>query len=95
MLQVQDAHHGIPVEHRYKGITDAITRIPREQGFLSFWRGNGTNLIRYFPTQAINFACKDQYKELIMPRTEQQVCHQPQPPINTTTTTTTTNATLS
>jgi len=28
------------------------------------WRGNGTNVIRYFPTQAINFAAKDTYKRM-------------------------------
>ena len=28
------------------------------QGFLSFWRGNVVNVIRYFPTQALNFAFK-------------------------------------
>merc|ERR1712232_540596 len=28
------------------------------------WRGNGTNIIRYFPTQAFNFAFKDSIKTL-------------------------------
>lgn len=31
-------------------------------GFASFWRGNLANCIRYFPTQALNFAFKDQIK---------------------------------
>ena len=31
-------------------------------GFISFWRGNLANCIRYFPTQALNFAFKDQIK---------------------------------
>ena len=35
-----------------------IARVNREQGFLSFWRGNVVNVIRYFPTQALNFAFK-------------------------------------
>lgn len=26
------------------------------------WRGNGANVLRYFPTQALNFAFKDEYK---------------------------------
>lgn len=26
------------------------------------WRGNGTNVLRYFPTQALNFAFKDEFK---------------------------------
>jgi solute carrier family 25 (adenine nucleotide translocator) protein 4/5/6/31 len=28
------------------------------------WRGNTANVIRYFPTQALNFAFKDYYKSL-------------------------------
>eukprot|EP00061_Rhincodon_typus_P012011 g37445.t1 len=35
-------------------------------GFISFWRGNLANVIRYFPTQALNFAFKDKYKQLFM-----------------------------
>jgi len=31
-------------------------------GFLPFWRGNLANCIRYFPTQALNFAFKDKIK---------------------------------
>ena len=31
-------------------------------GLISFWRGNLANCIRYFPTQALNFAFKDKVK---------------------------------
>merc|ERR1719174_3153547 len=31
---------------------------------MAFWRGNLTNIIRYFPTQAFNFAFKDSIKTL-------------------------------
>ncbi|XP_074087644.1 ADP/ATP translocase 4-like [Macrotis lagotis] len=31
-----------------------------------FWRGNLANVIRYFPTQALNFAFKDKYKQIFM-----------------------------
>ena len=47
----------------YKSIADAFKRIPREEGFLSFWRGNWTNVLRYFPTQALNFSLKDLYRK--------------------------------
>src|SRR5262245_38645068 len=49
-----------------KGILDCLVRIPKEQGVLSFWRGNLTNVIRYIPTQAFNFAFKDKYKQLFI-----------------------------
>jgi solute carrier family 25 (adenine nucleotide translocator) protein 4/5/6/31 len=34
---------------------------------MALWRGNLANVIRYFPTQAINFACKDFYKQYLCP----------------------------
>jgi len=66
LLQVQDASQHIAVDKRYKGIIDVLVRVPKEQGFLSLWRGNMANVIRYFPTQALNFALKDTYKGLFL-----------------------------
>jgi len=50
LLQVQHVSKQIAVDQRYKGIIDCFVRIPKEQGFLAFWRGNLANVIRYFPT---------------------------------------------
>jgi len=47
----------------YNGITDCFKRTYAEEGMRSFWRGNGTNVLRYFPTQALNFAFKDTFKK--------------------------------
>lgn len=66
LLQVQDAQKYIPKEQQYKGIVDCFSRVYKEQGFLSYWRGNVVNVVRYFPTQALNFAFKDTYKKLFM-----------------------------
>jgi len=66
LLQVQDAQKTIAVDKRYKGIIDCFTRVAKEQGFWSLWRGNLANVIRYFPTQALNFAFKDTYKKLFL-----------------------------
>uniref|UniRef100_A0A8C1A2M1 ADP/ATP translocase n=1 Tax=Cyprinus carpio carpio TaxID=630221 RepID=A0A8C1A2M1_CYPCA len=66
LLQVQHASKQITVDKQYKGIIDCVVRIPKEQGFLSFWRGNLANVIRYFPTQALNFAFKDKYKKVFL-----------------------------
>jgi len=52
------------LEKAYKGIGDCFMRLIREEGFVSLWRGNLANVIRYFPTQALNFAFKDQIKRL-------------------------------
>jgi len=48
----------------YKGISDCFVRVVREEGVVSLWRGNLANVIRYFPTQALNFAFKDQFKRM-------------------------------
>uniref|UniRef100_UPI00358F0BA1 ADP/ATP translocase 1 n=1 Tax=Myxine glutinosa TaxID=7769 RepID=UPI00358F0BA1 len=66
LLQVQHVSKQITAEQQYKGIIDCVVRIPKEQGFLSFWRGNLVNVIRYFPTQALNFAFKDKYKQIFL-----------------------------
>jgi len=64
---VQDASSSIKAEDRYNGIGDCFTRVVKEQGFTSLWRGNLANVIRYFPTQALNFAFKDFYKKIFNP----------------------------
>ncbi|XP_054730290.1 ADP,ATP carrier protein-like [Anastrepha obliqua] len=66
LLQVQAISKQISADKQYKGMIDCFIRIPREQGFLAFWRGNLANVIRYFPTQALNFAFKDKYKQIFL-----------------------------
>jgi len=66
LLQVQHASKQISEAQRYKGIVDCFVRIPKEQGIGAFWRGNLANVIRYFPTQALNFAFKDKYKQVFL-----------------------------
>uniref|UniRef100_A0A2I9LNT3 ADP/ATP translocase n=1 Tax=Centruroides hentzi TaxID=88313 RepID=A0A2I9LNT3_9SCOR len=66
LLQVQHASKQISPDKHYKGLVDCFVRIPKEQGFLSYWRGNLANVIRYFPTQALNFAFKDKYKQIFL-----------------------------
>lgn len=51
---------------RSTGMVDCFVRIPKEQGVLAYWRGNAANVIRYFPTQALNFAFKDKYKQIFL-----------------------------
>jgi len=48
----------------YKGIVDCFGRVIKEEGVFSLWRGNLANVIRYFPTQALNFAFKDYFKRM-------------------------------
>merc|ERR1711997_1126511 len=66
LLQIQDAQKFIPKNELYAGMVDCFKRVYKEQGFLSYWRGNVVNVGRYFPTQALNFAFKDKYKALFL-----------------------------
>ena len=46
----------------YGGVLDCTKRTMAQEGLISFWRGNLANVLRYFPTQALNFAFKDTIK---------------------------------
>jgi len=64
IIQTQDANPRIISGEipRYTGIVNCFTRVAAEQGIGAFWRGNFVNILRYFPTQAFNFAFKDTIK---------------------------------
>jgi solute carrier family 25 (adenine nucleotide translocator) protein 4/5/6/31 len=66
IIQTQDANPKIQSGEvqRYTGIADCFNRVKAEQGVGAFWRGNFTNVLRYFPTQAFNFAFKDTIKAM-------------------------------
>jgi len=48
----------------YSGVIDCTVRTFRNEGVIPFWRGNMANVLRYFPTQALNFAFKDTIKAM-------------------------------
>lgn len=62
LLQTQAVNSAIPVEMRYKGPIDCVLRVYREQGLLSFWRGNVANCLRYVPNAMLSFSFKEGYK---------------------------------
>jgi solute carrier family 25 (adenine nucleotide translocator) protein 4/5/6/31 len=64
-LLLQTEHENSKLKTKYLGIADCFQRCIREEGVISLWRGNGVNVIRYFPTQAINFSTKDFYGRLL------------------------------
>jgi len=63
LIQTQGTNERIA--RPYNGISDCFTRIFKEEGPLAFWRGNGANVIRYFPTQALNFSIKDSIQRFV------------------------------
>jgi len=52
------------LDRKYDGIVECFRRTANNEGIASLWRGNTANVIRYFPTQALNFAFRDTYKKM-------------------------------
>jgi len=67
LIQTQDANPLIRSGEvpRYTGIGNCLSRVHTEQGFRAFWRGNFTNCIRYFPTQAFQLSFKDSIRRML------------------------------
>ncbi|CAK9312455.1 unnamed protein product [Citrullus colocynthis] len=67
LLQTQESNLAIVGvgRRRFKGMFDCIFRTVREEGILSLWRGNGSSVIRYYPSVALNFSLKDLYKDML------------------------------
>nr|BAC82547.1 ADP/ATP carrier protein [Penicillium chrysogenum] len=65
LIQNQDEMHKQGrLDRKYNGIVDCFRRTAAAEGVVSLWRGNTANVIRYFPTQALNFAFRDTYKSM-------------------------------
>lgn len=60
LLQTQESNIAIvgSGRRRFKGMFDCIVRTVREEGVLSLWRGNGSSVLRYYPSVALNFSLK-------------------------------------
>merc|ERR1712180_100511 len=52
------------LEKPYNGVVDCLRRVLATEGVYPLWRGNLVNVLRYFPTQALNFAFKDTIKAI-------------------------------
>ncbi|XP_031284549.1 probable ADP,ATP carrier protein At5g56450 [Pistacia vera] len=67
LLQTQDSNLAIVGSGRrkFKGMLDCIVRTAREEGLLSLWRGNGSSVLRYYPSVALNFSLKDLYRNIL------------------------------
>jgi solute carrier family 25 (adenine nucleotide translocator) protein 4/5/6/31 len=52
------------LDRKYDGIAECFRRTIKDEGTMSLWRGNTANVIRYFPTQALNFAFRDKFKAM-------------------------------
>ncbi|KAK7351278.1 hypothetical protein VNO77_10599 [Canavalia gladiata] len=67
LLQTQESNLAIVASgrRRFKGMLDCIFRTVTEEGILSLWRGNGSSVLRHYPSVALNFSLKDLYRSVL------------------------------
>ena len=65
LIQNQDEmlKQGI-LDSKYTSMGECFSRTVKAEGFGGLWRGNLANVLRYFPTQALNFAFNDTFKAM-------------------------------
>ncbi|XP_047458629.1 graves disease carrier protein [Mugil cephalus] len=59
LLQAQNPHY------KHLGVFSTLTAVPKKEGFLGLYKGNGAMMIRIFPYGAIQFMAFDKYKKLL------------------------------
>ena len=63
-LIIQNRNVAFSNQRAYANVFDASRNIFKDQGLRSFWRGNGTNLMRIMPTYAMRFTFFDFFRDL-------------------------------
>ena len=53
------------ISHQYEGIFDCLKRLYQENGLKAYFKGNATNALRFFLTQALNFSFRDFFRSLL------------------------------
>ncbi|XP_071702942.1 probable ADP,ATP carrier protein At5g56450 [Rutidosis leptorrhynchoides] len=75
LLQTQESNIAIVggKHRRFNGMIDCILHTVRNEGLLSLWRGNGSSVLRYYPSVALNFSLKDLYRSILRSSNSQQL----------------------
>ncbi|CAJ1067408.1 graves disease carrier protein [Xyrichtys novacula] len=59
LLQAQNPHY------KHLGVFSILRAVPKKEGFIGLYKGNGAMMIRIFPYGAIQFMAFDKYKKLL------------------------------
>lgn len=62
LLQGQSPHY------KHLGVFSTFIAVPKKEGILGLYRGNGAMMVRIFPYGAIQFMAFDKYKKLLRKR---------------------------
>lgn len=74
LLQTQESNIAIVggKHRRFNGMIDCILHTVKHEGVLSLWRGNGSSVLRYYPSVALNFSLKDLYRSILRNNSQSQ-----------------------
>uniref|UniRef100_A0A8R1HVT7 ADP/ATP translocase n=1 Tax=Caenorhabditis japonica TaxID=281687 RepID=A0A8R1HVT7_CAEJA len=75
ILQLQNSQKTLAHENRYKGIVDCFIRVPREQGFISFWRGNWVNILRSCSQESLGISFKEFFRKYSLENVNPETQH--------------------
>ncbi|XP_031591084.1 graves disease carrier protein [Oreochromis aureus] len=59
LLQAQNPHY------KHLGVISTLRAVPKKEGILGLYKGNGAMMVRIFPYGAIQFMAFDKYKKLL------------------------------
>ncbi|XP_076830394.1 solute carrier family 25 member 16 [Brachyhypopomus gauderio] len=59
LLQAHNPHY------KHLGVCETLRAVPRKEGFLGLYKGNGAMMVRIFPYGAIQFMAFDHYKKFL------------------------------
>ncbi|MBN3324375.1 GDC protein, partial [Atractosteus spatula] len=59
LLQAQNPHY------KHLGVFETLCAVPKKEGFLGLYKGNGAMMVRIFPYGAIQFMAFDHYKQFL------------------------------
>ncbi|XP_040035106.1 solute carrier family 25 member 16 [Gasterosteus aculeatus] len=62
LLQAHNPHY------KHLGVFSTLKAVPKKEGFLGLYKGNGAMMVRIFPYGAIQFMAFDKYKKLLSKR---------------------------
>lgn len=62
LLQAQNPHY------KHLGVFATLKAVPKKEGFLGLYKGNGAMMVRIFPYGAIQFMALDKYKKVLSNR---------------------------
>jgi solute carrier family 25 phosphate transporter 23/24/25/41 len=65
LFQVEDLTEGAKKQKKYTGIWQTVVQIYKEEGWVGYFKGNGTNVVRIIPINAIQFLSYEKYKKWI------------------------------